>query len=50
LITVGFWCAVGARRSGNKLIGRRGNTVKIMDRLHVLMDARIAEYRSADNA
>ena len=50
LINVGFWCAVGARRAGNKLIGRRAATVQIMDRLHALMDARLAEYKAADNA
>jgi hypothetical protein len=44
LQTVGFFSAVAAQRRGNKVVGRRAPTVKLMDRLHVLMDARLAEY------
>ena len=46
LQSVGFFSAVAAQRRGNKVVGRRAPTVKLMDRLHVLMDARLAEYKA----
>jgi len=46
LLTVGVWAAIARRRNGDRLVGRRAATVQAMERLHVLMDARLEEYKA----
>ena len=46
LLTVGFWAAVARRRKGDTLVGRRAATVQVMERLRVLMDTRLEEYKA----
>ena len=43
LSTVTFFAATSAKRSGNRLVGRRGNGQKIMERVTGMMDTRLAE-------
>ena len=38
-----FFVATAAKRSGNKLVGRRGSGQKIMERLESMMDLRLKE-------
>ena len=48
LSAVTFFVAVAAKRSGNKLVGRRGSSQKIMERLESMMDTRLAELGEAN--
>jgi hypothetical protein len=48
LSTVTFFAATAAKRSGNRLVGRRGNGQKIMERLTGMMDTRLAELGEAN--
>jgi hypothetical protein len=45
---VTFFAATAAKRAGNRLVGRRGNGQKIMERLTGMMDTRLAELGEAN--
>jgi hypothetical protein len=47
---VTFFAATSAKRSGNRLVGRRGNGQKIMERVTGMMDLRLKELEGESNA